>query len=133
MLCYIRYTYIHIYIYIIYPIRHSFRFVFYDTSDTMLRHRYNFDYSVLERSDVDNLEDERKTRIGSLKKKAINASSKFRHSWTRKGRRSSKVMSVEIEDEHDTEEVQAVDAFRQMLILEELLPEKHDDYHMLLR
>lgn len=83
--------------------------------------------------DVDNLEDERKTRIGSLKKKAINASSKFRHSWTRKGRRSSKVMSVEIEDEHDAEEVQAVDAFRQMLILEELLPEKHDDYHMLLR
>ncbi|GMN29342.1 hypothetical protein TIFTF001_002384 [Ficus carica] len=88
---------------------------------------------VLERSDVDNLEEERKTRIGSLKKKAINASSKFRHSWTRKGRRSSKVMSVEIEDEHDAEEVQAVDAFRQMLILEELLPEKHDDYHMLLR
>lgn len=83
--------------------------------------------------DVDNLEDERKTRIGSLKKKAINASSKFRHSWTRKGRRSSKVMSVEIEDEHDAEEVQAVDAFRQMLILEELLPEKHDDYHKLLR
>ena len=107
--------------------------MFYDTYDTMQRHRCNFDYSVLERSDVDNLEDERKTRIGSLKKKAINASSKFRHSWTRKGRRSSKVMSVEIEDEHDAEEVQAVDAFRQMLILEELLPEKHDDYHMLLR
>ncbi|PON99580.1 Cellular retinaldehyde binding/alpha-tocopherol transport [Trema orientale] len=88
---------------------------------------------VLERCDVENSEDERKTRIGSLKKKAINASSKFRHSLTRKGRRSSKVMSVEIEDVHDAEEVQAVDAFRQALILEELLPAKHDDYHTLLR
>lgn len=102
----------------------------------MLRHSYNFEHdSALERFDVlENSEDERKTRIGSLKKKAINASSKFRHSLTIKGRRSSKVMSVvEIEDVHDAEEVQAVDAFRQALILEELLPAKHDDYHMMLR
>ncbi|XP_073024024.1 phosphatidylinositol/phosphatidylcholine transfer protein SFH3-like [Primulina eburnea] len=87
----------------------------------------------LEKIDVENLEDERKKRLGSLKKKAINASTKFRNSLTKKGRRNSRIMSVVFEDEHDAEEVQVVDALRQVLILEELLPSKHDDYHMLLR
>ncbi|XP_022775337.1 phosphatidylinositol/phosphatidylcholine transfer protein SFH12-like isoform X2 [Durio zibethinus] len=84
-------------------------------------------------SDIDDPEEEKMTTMGSLKKAAISASNKFRNSFTKKGRRSSKVMSVEIEDVHDAEELQAVDALRQALILEELLPEKHDDYHMMLR
>ncbi|EEF49445.1 Sec14 cytosolic factor, putative [Ricinus communis] len=86
-----------------------------------------------EKSDTDNVEDERKTRLAALKKKAINASNKFRNSLTKKGRRHSRVMSVAIEDDINAEELQAVDAFRQVLILDELLPSKHDDHHLMLR
>ncbi|MCD7456747.1 hypothetical protein HAX54_032985 [Datura stramonium] len=57
--------------------------------------------------DID-AEDERKTRLGSIKKAAINASTKFRNSLTKKGRRNSRVMSVVVlEDEHDAEELKA--------------------------
>ncbi|GKV41574.1 hypothetical protein SLEP1_g49081 [Rubroshorea leprosula] len=72
-------------------------------------------------------------RAVSFRRRTMNSSSKSRYSLNRRGRRSSKVMSLEIEDEHDDEEVQVVEALRQALISEELLPEKHDDYHMLLR
>lgn len=50
-----------------------------------------------------------------------------------KGRRHSRVVSVAIEDNVDAQELQVVDAFRQALILEELLPAKYDDHHTMLR
>ncbi|KVI01993.1 CRAL-TRIO domain-containing protein, partial [Cynara cardunculus var. scolymus] len=87
----------------------------------------------LEKIDSDNSEEDKKARRNSLKQRAINASNKFRTSFSKKSRRNSKVMSVVVEDEHDAEDLKAVEALRQALIAEDLLPEKHDDYHMLLR
>lgn len=86
-----------------------------------------------EKNDNETSEDDRKARLASLKEKAISASTKFRGSFAKRGRRNSRVAAIVIVDEHDPEEVQSVDAFRQALILEELLPSKHDDYHMMLR
>ncbi|KAG4973797.1 hypothetical protein JHK87_030618 [Glycine soja] len=83
--------------------------------------------------EMEYVEDDKKKKLGSLKKVAISASSKFRHSLQMKGRRHSRVVSVAIEDNVDAQELQVVDAFRQALILEELLPAKYDDHHTMLR
>ncbi|KAL9234306.1 hypothetical protein vseg_009191 [Gypsophila vaccaria] len=87
------------------------------------------------KSDVEASEDEKKKKNG-LKKKAINASSKLRHSLSiGKGKRKleGRGACVSIKDVRDVKEVQAVEAFRQALISDELLPTRHDDYYMLLR
>ncbi|XP_023634018.1 phosphatidylinositol/phosphatidylcholine transfer protein SFH1 isoform X2 [Capsella rubella] len=85
--------------------------------------------------EIEMSEEERKiAKMSSLKKKAINASNRFKNSFKKKGRRSSsRVMSVPIEDDIDAEDLQALDAFRQALVLDELLPSKLDDLHMMLR
>ncbi|XP_078165753.1 phosphatidylinositol/phosphatidylcholine transfer protein SFH6-like isoform X2 [Carex rostrata] len=89
------------------------------------------------KSDHENSEDERRrTKIGSLKKKAMHASTRITHSLKKKRarRRSSlRVSSISIEDVRDAEEVAAVSSFRDVLIGKDLLPERHDDYHMMLR
>ncbi|KAG0457654.1 hypothetical protein HPP92_022811 [Vanilla planifolia] len=88
------------------------------------------------RSDVEISEDERRrTKIGSLKKKALNASTKFTHSLKKRGKRKVdfRDSSISIEDIRDAEEERVVFAFRQELIAKDFLPEKHDDYHTLLR
>ncbi|KAL1215730.1 Phosphatidylinositol/phosphatidylcholine transfer protein SFH1 [Cardamine amara subsp. amara] len=85
--------------------------------------------------EIEMSEEERKiVKMCSLKKKAISASNRFKNSFKKKGRRSSsRVMSVPIEDDIDAEDLQALDAFRQALVLDELLPSKLDDLHMMLR
>eukprot|EP00249_Psilotum_nudum_P014642 c24934_g2_i2 orf=699-2549(-) len=88
------------------------------------------------KSDVEQeTDDERrgKAKIGSFK--AIIASKKFRTSLRRRSRRrlDAQVHSLSIEDVRDEEEQRVVDAFRQVLISESLLPRRHDDYHILLR
>ncbi|CAN6341220.1 unnamed protein product [Urochloa humidicola] len=82
------------------------------------------------KSDADNSEGDKKTKIGSFKKKAINAGNKFRHSLRR---RSKKKTEPSIRDIRDVKELQDVETFRQCLIDEDLLPQQHDDYHMMLR
>ncbi|KAK1272967.1 hypothetical protein QJS04_geneDACA007882 [Acorus gramineus] len=88
------------------------------------------------KSDVENSEDERRrTRIGSFRKKALNASTKITHSLKKRGKRKvdCRFPSVSIEDIRDAEEERAVNAFRQELIVRDLLPARHDDYHTMLR
>lgn len=86
--------------------------------------------------DFENSEDERRrSKIGNLRKKAINASNRFTHSLKKRGKRKVdyRVPSVSIEDVRDASEERAVHELRQKLLDKDLLPDRHDDYHTLLR
>ncbi|CAN0875018.1 Phosphatidylinositol/phosphatidylcholine transfer protein SFH6 [Linum grandiflorum] len=94
------------------------------------------------RSDWDNSEEEGMTRMGSLKKKAIKASSKFRRSLKKKKKSKKKTLGDQgedssaaavIEDVWNAEELRVVESFRHVLAADDLLPSRHDDYHTLLR
>nr|GMD93758.1 phosphatidylinositol/phosphatidylcholine transfer protein SFH6-like isoform X1 [Ipomoea batatas] len=75
-------------------------------------------------------DEERKNRIGMLKMKAY----KMRNSFKNKSRsRSDFGTSVFLEDGQDTQVVEAVNAFREVLTMEGLLPARHNDHHELLR
>nr|CAB3460833.1 unnamed protein product [Digitaria exilis] len=84
------------------------------------------------KSDADNSEGDKKTKIGSFKKKAINAGNKFRHSLRRRSKKKNELKDS-IRDVRDVKELQDVETFRKCLIDEDLLPQQHDDYHMMLR
>nr|XP_051205144.1 phosphatidylinositol/phosphatidylcholine transfer protein SFH13-like isoform X1 [Lolium perenne] len=89
------------------------------------------------RSDIENSEDERRRLSigGSLKKKALNASSKLTHSLKKRGKRKvgHRASSVTIEDVRDEEEERSVFTFQQELLSRNLLSDKLNDYHTLLR
>lgn len=95
-----------------------------------------YDETRERRSDLENSEDERRRfKIGTLKKKAINASNKFTHSLKKRGKRKVdyRFPSVSIEDVRDAKEETAVCELRQKLLDRDLLPARHDDYYTLLR
>ena len=84
------------------------------------------------RSDEDNSEGDKKAKKGSFKKRAISAGNNFRHSLKRKSKKKSDNI-VSIEDIRDVQEVETVARFRRCLLDGGLLPERYDDYHMMLR
>ncbi|KAL9679763.1 hypothetical protein QQ045_017629 [Rhodiola kirilowii] len=87
-------------------------------------------------SGSENSEDEKqKSKIGSLRKKAANASNKFTHSIRKRGKRkvNHRVSQVFIEDIRDAKEEIAVSELRQRLLDMNLLSVIHDNYHTLLR
>ncbi|OIV97542.1 hypothetical protein TanjilG_12299 [Lupinus angustifolius] len=101
---------------------------------------YGSDEKRERKSDIDNNSEDENNRsrrmrimkgkgIGSLKKKALNASSRFKHSL----HKNTRVSSLSIQDVRDLHELQAVDSFRQSLIMDELLPQPYDHYHIMLR
>ncbi|MCO5556397.1 hypothetical protein L7F22_009945 [Adiantum nelumboides] len=70
---------------------------------------------------------------GRRKSTGINLIAKLRSSFLRRKCGNSIGQPLVIEDVRYAEDQVIVDAFRQALLEENLLPEKHDDYHLLLR
>lgn len=84
------------------------------------------------KSDEDNSEGDNKAKKGSFKERAISAGNKFRRSLRRKSKKKNGNLAS-IEDIRDVQELETVERFRRCLLDGGLLPERHDDYHTLLR
>lgn len=82
------------------------------------------------KSDHENLEENKKS---GLLRKAKNVSTKFRSSLRNKAKRRNGAETCTIEDIHEIQDQKAVDAFRQALVMDNLLPARFDDYHIMLR
>lgn len=65
----------------------------------------------------------------------MSASTKFTHTVRKRGKRVAdcQFSSISIEDVRDAKEEEAVDLFRQVLLVKDLLPARYDDYHYMLR
>ncbi|PON60809.1 CRAL/TRIO, N-terminal domain containing protein [Trema orientale] len=86
--------------------------------------------------EIETSEDERRRSRGrSLKKKTMNASMKLTQTLRKRGKRvaNCRYASISIEDVRDSEEEEAVNSFREALIVKDLLPSRFDDYHTMLR
>lgn len=82
------------------------------------------------KSEPENLEENMKSGI---LRKAKSASSKFRSSLKNKIKRRNDTDVSKIEEIHEIQDEKIVDAFRQALVMDNLLPTRFDDYHTMLR
>ncbi|KAI5057181.1 hypothetical protein GOP47_0027196 [Adiantum capillus-veneris] len=79
-------------------------------------------------------DDERKGKRKMATLRAMINSHRIRNSLRRRARKSHRLVHYfAIQDIRDEQEQRFVEAFRQVLIGESLLPKRHDDYHTLLR
>ncbi|KAM7496217.1 hypothetical protein LguiA_020631 [Lonicera macranthoides] len=87
------------------------------------------------RSDLETSEVEKRTRIRSLKKKAMDTSNRITHTIRKRNKlvANCRFASISINDFLDEKEEEAVNAFRWVLIEKDLLVARHDDYHTMLR
>lgn len=87
------------------------------------------------RSDAEpDTDDERKGKRKIAALKAMINSKKLRNTLKRRARKSYSLADIfAIKDVRDEQEQRAVEAFRQVLVGENLLPKRHDEYHVLLR
>ncbi|XP_042004704.1 phosphatidylinositol/phosphatidylcholine transfer protein SFH6-like [Salvia splendens] len=101
-----------------------------NTVDPLSSTRYCKDDEHKHIPDPENLEEN--TKSGILRK-AKNVSSKFRNSLRNKIKRRNDSGVCKGEDIHEIRDQKAVDAFRQALMMDNLLPSRFDDYHIMLR